>query len=98
MSGFDDDPLRDVTRDLRRTMFLADDLESAAADVQLALASDRDPQRALRAALHLHLGRAFDAGAGNRADLQSALNTARTAVDRWRKIASDLQRRISSER
>lgn len=94
----DDDPLRDTTRELRRTMYLADAIEACAADAQLALASDTDPRRALLAALHLHIGRAWDAGAGREADLRSALDVARATIERLRRIARDLQRRVSAER
>lgn len=92
------DDLRDTTRDLRRTQHLASELDAAAADVRLALASERDPQRELLAALHLHLGRAWDSGAGNRADLQSALDAALATIATLKRINRDLQRRVSSER
>lgn len=93
-----DDPLRDSTRDLRRTLHLAESIDAAAADVAIALSSERDPQRALKAAIHLHLGRAFDAGAGNLAQLASALHVARAQIDRLRKINRELTKRISGDR
>lgn len=92
------DDLRDVTRDLRRTQFLASALDAAAADARLALAAEHDPQRALLAALHLHIGRAWDDGAGHRADLQSALEAARATIASLKRAVQDLQRRISAER
>jgi hypothetical protein len=94
----DEDALRASTRDLRRTQHLASALDAAAADVRLALASGRDPQRELLAALHLHLGRAWDDGAGHRADLVSALDAARATIAALRRAVGELQRRVSAER
>lgn len=92
------DDLHDSTRDLRRTLHLAEAIDAASADVQIALVSERDPQRELKAALHLHLGRAFDAGSGHRADLRSALDAARAQIERLKKINRDLAKRISGYR
>lgn len=93
-----DDPLREITRDLRRTSYLASALELAAADVKGALASEVDPQRALLGVLHSHLGRAWDEGAGREADLRSALSTAEALIERLRtQLRAELRRR-SDER
>lgn len=99
-----------ITRDLRRTTYLAAALDIAAADVELAVAavvrarSDGDTEgaararTALRAAVHYHLGAAWDDGAGSRADLLSALDVARTAARRLDRQVRDLLRRVSDQR
>ncbi len=93
-----DDPLREITRDLRRTSYLSTAIELAAADVREALEHRADPQRALLAVIHRHLGLAFDEGAGREADLRSALDVARGTIDRLRaQLRGDLRRR-SEER
>lgn len=93
-----DDPLRETTRDLRRTSYLASVLDLASADVRAALLSEHDPQRALLGVLHSHLGRAWDEGAGREADLRSALSTAQALIDRLRSQLREGLRRRSRER
>lgn len=89
----------DLTRDYRRTVWLAETIELAVADVQAALATEGpDRQRALRAVLHLHLSRAYAEGAGWEADLRSALDTARAMVARLKRELKEYQRRVSAER
>lgn len=92
-----DDPLREITRDLRRTSYLATAIELAAADVREALETT-DPQRALLAVLHRHLAIAWDDGAGREADLRSALDVARALVERLRSERRAELRKRSDER
>lgn len=61
-------------RELRRTRYLSDAVDLAVQDVRLALACDQP--HALAAALHKHLSDAYEEGAGERADLLTALATA----------------------
>lgn len=61
-------------RELRRTRFLNDAVDAAVRDVRLALASGQ--AHALAGAIHKHLTDAYNEGAGERADLLSALDTA----------------------
>ncbi len=79
-----EDPLREITRDLRRTTYLATAIELAASEVREALEHTTDPARALLAVLHRHLALAWDDGAGREADLRSALDVARATIARLR--------------
>lgn len=92
-----DDPLREITPDLRRTSYLATALELAASDVRESL-EQADPHRALLAVLHRHIALAWDEGAGREADLRSAIEMARGTIERLRQQLRGELRKRSDER
>jgi len=95
-----DDDLRDITKDLRRTVFLAEAVELALVDRIAALAAPEEAtrDRAMRAALFKHLGDAWSDGSGRELDLRSALDVLRAQVDLLKRNNRELLKRVSKSR
>lgn len=90
---------RDITRDLRRNVFVAEAIELVLQEILDVLpleGPERD--RALRGVLHRHLSIAWNDGAAREADLRSALDVLRTQVDLLKRNNRVLLKRISDSR
>lgn len=90
----EDDRFNRITKSLRRTRFLNDAIDAAAADVKLALSADRDQYRSLLATLHHHIGLAWDDGAGYLADLISSIDTLRVQNRKLKEQLMEALRRL----
>jgi len=95
----EDDALREVTRDLRRQVFLSETLDLVLHDLRQALkAPETDADRALRAVIVRYLGDAWSDGARKEADLRTAVQTLQSQVELLKKMNRELLARVSRER
>lgn len=87
----------EITRDLRKDLFISESLDVALGEVQSASTAE-DADRALRAVLCRWLGTAWLDGAGREADLRSAVAILQSQIKSLKKSNRALLRRISDSR
>lgn len=92
-----DDHFDETTRDLRRTLFLAETLELVVLELERATASEQRDQQ-VRAVLHRWLEQAWNDGALREADLRSAVGLLRAQVETLKKNLHAALQRISDGR